>query len=33
MLLNNANVKVWNGDEDKGHLVMNVDCLNFKEVE
>lgn len=33
MLLNNANVKVWNGDEDKGLLVMNVDCLNFKEVE
>ncbi len=30
ILLNNANIKVFNGDEKSGQLVMNVDCIDFK---
>lgn len=33
MLLNNANIKIFNGDEESGQMSMNVDCLNFKEIE
>lgn len=33
MLLNNANIKIFNGDEESEQLDMNVDCLNFKKAE